>query len=218
MGLTFDCSFTYRRSVFELKASFETGGGVTSILGPSGSGKTTLVKLVAGLLRPIEGRIACSGSVFVDTSAGVFVAPERRNVGLVMQDSLLFPHLSVEENLRFGTRYRDIDPDPSAPSLDEVVSHLEIGELLHAPAPVLSGGQARRVALGRALLSHPRLLILDEPFTGLDTALRDSVIQSLQSVLERWPIPTLLVTHDPPSVQQFAERSVYLINGRLAEP
>jgi molybdate transport system ATP-binding protein len=209
--LSIDCRYRYRDG-FALDVAFEVGAGVTALCGPSGSGKTSVLSLVAGLRRPAEGRIVIGDAVVVDTSKGVWVPPERRMVGMVFQDSLLFPHRTVGWNLRFGLRRR---PDARF-GFDRVVKVLELGELLDRRPATLSGGQSRRVALGRALLSGPRLLLLDEPWTGLDEPLVERITTFLERCLESWSLPTLLVSHDRGKVERLSSATVRLRGGRVA--
>lgn len=211
MSMFFSCRHTYR-SGFRLDATFEAGDGVTAICGPSGSGKTTIVMLIAGLIRAAEGRIVLDGVVLEDSSEGLWTPPQRRGIGVVFQDDLLFPHMSVRENLRYGQKRR-----PSAePSFAQVVEVLELEDVLDRRPATLSGGQARRVALGRALLCGPRMLLLDEPVTGLDGELKARVLAFLQKALGHWRIPTVLVSHDEESVARLAHAVIQVVDGRSA--
>ena len=150
---------------FALQVSFVLASrGITVLWGASGSGKTTLLQCLAGLLRPDAGRIACREAVWFDAEQGVCLAPERRRIGYVFQDVRLFPHLSVRSNMLFGRRFRG----PSGVSFEDVVALLGLGRLLHRTPSDLSGGEKQRVAVGRALLACPELLLMDEPLTGLD--------------------------------------------------
>ena len=212
MTLSFEGRMTYAGG-FDLDVAFETLEARTAICGPSGSGKTTILALIAGLLRPSAGRIVLDDRVLEDTAVGVRVAPQDRGVGLVYQDNLLFPHRSVERNLRYGLERRPL----KSLSFDRVVEVLELRELLSRRPSTLSGGQARRVALGRALLRGPALLLLDEPLTGLDEPLRERILSFLDRVLEEWGIPTLLVTHDLGSVGKLAEQVIRVEAGRVVE-
>jgi molybdate transport system ATP-binding protein len=199
-------------SGFAIDVHFATGDGVTAVCGPSGSGKSTLLHLIAGILRPREGLIRLGERTLVDTGAGIHVPPEQRLVGIVFQDHLLFPHMSVRRNLTFGMGRRGCRPM----SVAKVVEILEIRELLHRAPSTLSGGQRQRVALGRALLRGPQLLLLDEPVTALDAALKDRVLAYLKRVFDEWHIPTLLVAHDQDDVANIAERVIALQSGRVA--
>jgi len=197
--LQFDCHFAYPGG-FELDLAFEVDKGVTALVGPSGTGKTTTLHLIAGLLAPRmsrppgarRGRIVLNGRVLDDASAGVRVPPHRRHVGLVFQDYQLFPHLTVEANLRYGERRRGL----ARVGLPHLIEVLELGPLLGRYPASLSGGQKQRVALGRAIASDPEILLLDEPVSALDEELKDSIVRYLVRTLQEYPLPTLLVTHD----------------------
>lgn len=161
----------FGRQGFAIEAAFTApGDGVTALFGPSGCGKSTILAAVAGLLRPDEGRVALDGTMLLDTTRRVFVAPERRRCGLVFQEARLFPHLSVETNLRYGLKRAP--RGTTGPGFDEVVALLGIAALLPRRTGRLSGGERQRVALGRALLSRPRLLLMDELLAALDGAAR----------------------------------------------
>jgi molybdate transport system ATP-binding protein len=208
--LRFDCRFPYP-SGFVLDAAFEAGVGVTALFGPSGSGKTTILCLVAGVLQPHQGNIRLGSRVLTDVATGVSVPPRHRRVGVVFQDHLLFPHLTVRENLRFGhgrTSSRQVD-------FGRVVDVLEIGGLLDRRPGALSGGQRQRVALGRALLRGPELLLLDEPLAGLDEGLQGRLLDYLGRALAEWRVPTLLVSHDPDAVRRLADQAVIVDAGRV---
>ncbi|RVD67674.1 ATP-binding cassette domain-containing protein, partial [Mesorhizobium sp. M4A.F.Ca.ET.029.04.2.1] len=164
----------HRLGDFAIDASFESAGRLTALFGPSGSGKSTLINLIAGLIRPERGRIAVDGRVLVDTDTGAFVPMHKRRIGIVFQDARLFPHLSVAGNLRYGRwftpaseRYADIDG---------VVDLLGIGHLLDRRPAKLSGGEKQRVAIGRALLASPKLLLMDEPMASLDEARKAEIL------------------------------------------
>jgi molybdate transport system ATP-binding protein len=209
-ALQFDARLRYP-SGFELAARFEAGDGVTALFGPSGSGKTTVLALIAGLLRPTGGKIRLREHLLVDTEARLFLPPERRCVGIVFQDHLLFPHMTVRKNLVFGSGRaggRAID-------FARVVDMLEIGEFLDRLPASLSGGQKQRVSLGRALLRGPALLLMDEPLTALDQGLKERILTYLEQAVAEWHIPTLFVSHGRADVRRLADRVVVLDAGKV---
>ena len=197
---------------FSLDAAFETSGRLTALFGPSGSGKTTLINLIGGLIRPEEGRIAVDGRVLVDTAAGIFVPKHRRRIGYVFQDARLFPHLTVSQNLRYGRffapageRYAD---------LGKVVDMLGIGHLLDRRPRLLSGGEKQRVAIGRALLASPRLILMDEPFASLDEARKADILPYVERLRDEVKIPIVYVSHSVAEVARLATDVVVLSGGR----
>jgi molybdate transport system ATP-binding protein len=165
--------------------------GITVLFGPSGSGKSTIIAAAAGLLRPDECRIAVDGAVLADTEAGVWLPPERRGVGLVFQDARLFPHMSVLTNLRFGMRRAA----PGPVQFDEVVELLGIAPLLGRRPNTLSGGERQRVAIGRALLAQPKLLLMDEPLASLDPSRKAEILPFLARLKTALKLPVIYVTH-----------------------
>jgi molybdate transport system ATP-binding protein len=207
--LTFDCRLRYA-SGFELSARFDADAGVTALVGPSGSGKTTILSLIAGVLRPDAGVIRLGEHTLVDTSARVWLPPEKRRIGMVFQDHLLFPHLSVRQNLLFGHGRKGARPM----SLARVAEVLELNALLDRQPDQLSGGQRQRVALGRALLRGPDLLLMDEPLAALDAGLKDRVLTYLERALAEWHVPTLLVSHDEEDVRRLAGQVIVVRAGR----
>lgn len=199
---------------FALDAGFTAAGdGVTALFGPSGCGKSTVLAAIAGLLRPQHGRITLDGVALVDTAAGVFLPPERRRCAVVFQDARLFPHLSVETNLRYGLRRAP--RDATGPSFEEVVALLGLAGLLARRPGRLSGGERQRVALGRALLARPNLLLMDEPLAALDAARRAEVLPFLARMRDAARIPILYVTHALDEVDALADRLVLLEGGRV---
>jgi molybdate transport system ATP-binding protein len=201
--LQFDCRFSYP-SGFGLKFSFAADGGVTALVGPSGSGKTTILNLIAGLLTPAAGSISLNDGALFDSKTGLNLAPEERGVGYVFQDYQLFPHLSVEQNLRYG----QLRTPRTGVDFERIISILEVGNLLRRYPSSLSGGQKQRVAVGRALLRNPKLLLLDEPLSALDASLRASVAEHLVRAIKEFHIPTLLVSHDRESIDWLAHATV----------
>jgi molybdate transport system ATP-binding protein len=205
----------FGRTGFALDSAFSVPAvGVTALFGPSGCGKSSILAAVAGLLAPQEGRIARAGEVLLDTARGISLPAERRRCGVVFQDSRLFPHLSVETNLRYGL-CRAPPPDDVAPGFEEVVALLGIGHLLARRPRFLSGGERQRVALGRALLSHPRLLLMDEPLAALDGPRRAEVLPFLARLRDAARVPILYVTHSLEEVDALADTLVLLQEGRV---
>jgi len=199
-----------RAGAFDLAVRFEEQVAFTSLFGPSGAGKTTTLDLIAGLRRPRRGRIRLGDRVFVDTERGIFLPPDRRRIGYVFQDARLFPHLTVERNLRYGC--------PAGPARFEFAAVAEIlglGSLLGRRPGNLSGGEKQRVALGRALLSEPDLLLMDEPLASLDLPARLRLLLHLRSVHQAFGLPILYVSHDLTSVINFTNRLIYLDGGRV---
>ena len=198
---------------FALEIDIEVTANVTAVFGPSGSGKTSLLEVVAGLRLPTSGRVELDGRRLDDTGTGLHVPPRLRGIGYVPQDDTLFPHLSVAKNLAYGRKDGRHDRPPAA---DPVVDVLELGPLLDRRPASLSGGEKRRVALGRALLTSPSLLLLDEPLSGIDDALKGRILEYLQRVKATFAIPTLYVTHDASEVHALADEVLVLERGRLA--
>ncbi|HEX3999012.1 MAG TPA: molybdenum ABC transporter ATP-binding protein [Pirellulales bacterium] len=213
--LDFDCRFQYPGG-FQLAATFRSGDGVTALFGASGAGKTTIFRLIAGILRPAEGKICLAERVFVDIAAGQFLSAQRRQIGVVFQEQLLFPHLNVRNNLVFGSRHR-ISGQAEKFSLAKVVDLLDIGTLLERDPATLSGGQRQRVAIGRALLRGPQLLLMDEPLAGLDEGLKQRILSYLARIVAEWRIPVLFISHDQADVLQFAEQVIIVEEGRVVD-
>lgn len=203
--LQFDCRFRYSTG-FALNAQFSAGDGVTALVGPSGRGKTTVLNLIAGLLSPASGRIELKERVLFDSATRVNLPPNHRGVGYVFQDYQLFPHLTVEQNLRYGQNRSS----RKGPYLETVVDVLELNADLRRYPAQLSGGQKQRVALGRAIVRNPDLLLLDEPLSALDLALRESIAEYLLRAIHEFHVPTLLVSHDRESIERFEATIVTL--------
>jgi molybdate transport system ATP-binding protein len=201
--LTFDCRFRYS-SGFELDFAFETGPGVTALIGLSGLGKTTILNLIAGLLRPHSGEIELRNRRLYSSSENINVRPEARNVGYVFQDYQLFPHLSVEQNLRYGHGRAKSEHF----SFARAVELLDLGDALKRSPKSLSGGQQQRVAIGRAMLRGAGILLLDEPFSALDAELRRNISEYLARAIAEFHIPTLLVSHDMETVKAVATTTI----------
>lgn len=199
---------------FAVDARLAASSQVTALFGPSGSGKTSILYMIAGLLRPQSGSITLGEQTWLDTKRGIDLKPEERRVGFVFQDQLLFPHLSVEQNLLYGRRRRG-DAARAIPP-ERVIEVLELRELLARYPRNLSGGEKQRVALGRSLLSGPELLLLDEPLAALDEGLKDRVLAYLERVMAEWHVPTLYVSHNASEVRRLAEHVIVVEAGRVA--
>jgi molybdate transport system ATP-binding protein len=197
---------------FALSASFTSEGRVTGLFGASGSGKTSLINMIAGLLRPDRGVISLDGETLDDTDARVHVPPHRRRIGYVFQDARLFPHLDVAQNLDYGRRMNRLTKDPA--QRRRVTDLLEIGQLLDRRPGKLSGGERQRVALGRALLSRPRLLLLDEPLGSLDEGRKVEILPYLIRLRDEG-IPMVYVSHDAAELRQLATQIVMLRYGKV---
>jgi molybdate transport system ATP-binding protein len=198
---------------FSLQASFESEGRVTGLFGASGAGKSSLINMIAGLLRPDRGTIVIDGDVVDDTAAGIHVPTWRRRIGYVFQDARLFPHLNVAQNLDYGRRMNRLAADPA--QHNRVVELLDIGALLDRRPGKLSGGERQRVALGRALLSKPRLLLLDEPLGALDEARKLEILPYLVRLRDEANVPMVYVSHDVAELRQLATQIVMLKQGRV---
>jgi molybdate transport system ATP-binding protein len=210
-----EVTVSLRRGDFDLEAGFATETpGVTALFGRSGSGKTTLVNLIAGLLTPDRGRIAVDGTVLHDSEQGTSLPPQRRRIGYVFQDPLLFPHLDVEGNLRYGQQRAT--PRGTRAELIEAAELLGLHQLLARRPHQLSGGERQRVALGRALLSRPRLLLLDEPLASLDAARREELLPWFEALRDRHAIPIVYVSHEFEEVVRLASHVILLERGRVA--
>ena len=203
-----DVDLTLGLPGFTLRVKTQVPGGVTAVMGPSGAGKTSLLEAIAGLRRRARGRVAVGAHVLLDSAGGVALPPERRRVGYVPQDAGLFPHLSVLENVRFGSR-------SDAEAVDAAIDTLEIRPLLTRSPRLLSGGEKQRVALARALAIRPRLLLLDEPLAALDPGLRERILPWLLRVRDEWTLPCLYVTHNVGEALAVASHLIVLQGGRV---
>nr|WP_319542743.1 ATP-binding cassette domain-containing protein [uncultured Pseudodesulfovibrio sp.] len=202
---------------FLLRSQFSTMDRAVVLFGPSGSGKTLTLRSIAGMLTPDQGYIKVNGDVVFDSSANVNVPTRRRKVGYVFQDYALFPHLTVIENISFGLKPligRLMPKDVHR--VEELIDVFGLGKVAGQKPISLSGGQQQRTALARALAPSPKLLLLDEPFSALDQPLRIRMRNELAKVLEKFGIPTIMVTHDADDVESFAETIVVYCNGNVA--
>ncbi len=211
--MSLDIRLRHAFGEFRLDVDFRAPGGITALFGHSGSGKTTVVNAVAGLLRPQEGRVAVHGEVLLDIDRRVSLPAHRRRVGYVFQEGRLFPHLTVRQNLVFGAWFapRSVSREP----LGSVVELLGIGHLLDRRPGGLSGGEKQRVAIGRALLAAPRLLLMDEPLASLDEARKEEIIPYLERLRDETSVPILYVSHSVSEVARLATTIVAIDNGRI---
>jgi molybdate transport system ATP-binding protein len=202
-----------RLGEFSVAVRFESGSQATALFGPSGSGKTSLINMIAGLITPDRGRIALDDTVLFDSSARTNVPAHRRRIGTVFQEGRLFPHLSVASNLDYGRRMSRLAPDED--ERRRVVDMLDIGHLLQRRPGKLSGGERQRVAVGRALLMRPRLLLLDEPLASLDTARKREILPYLVRLRDEAKVPMVYVSHHAGELRRIATAVVRLEDGRV---
>jgi molybdate transport system ATP-binding protein len=198
---------------FNLAAKFETAAGATALFGPSGSGKTSLVNMIGGLLTPDRGRIALDDDVLFDSAARINVPTHRRRIGMVFQEGRLFPHMTVARNLDYGRRMSGVAPN--ATEHDRVIALLDIGGLMTRRPGRLSGGERQRVAIGRALLMKPRLLLLDEPLASLDRARKLEILPYLARLRDEAKVPVIYVSHLAGEIQRLCSRVVRIEDGRV---
>jgi molybdate transport system ATP-binding protein len=198
---------------FVLDAAFASEGRITALFGRSGSGKTTLVNIIAGLLRPERGQVVVDGTVLFDSDAGIDVPSHKRRIGYVFQEARLFPHLTVKHNLLYGRWFTP--KDARHVSLDEVVDLLGLKDLLERGTAQLSGGEKQRVAIGRALLCSPRLLLMDEPLASLDDARKSELLPFIERLRDDARVPIVYVSHAVPEVVRLATTLVLLSDGRV---
>lgn len=197
---------------FPISARFETGPGITGLFGHSGAGKTTVLKMIAGMLRPERGRIETSGLVLFDGSAGIDLPPQKRRSGFVFQDGRLFPHMSVRRNLDYA---RWAAKRGTNRSFDEVIDLLGLGGHLDRSPATLSGGERQRVAVGRALLSDPAILLMDEPLSSLDHARRTDILPYLETIRQETRIPIVYVSHEIDEMARLTDTLVVMSQGRV---
>lgn len=204
--MTFDVDVAISRGDRTVRAAFTAAGGLTALFGPSGAGKTSVLDALAGLVRPQSGHIRLGDRTLFDARESIDVPPEQRACGYVFQDSRLFPHRSVSHNLLYG--WNLAPPDRRWLEPDEAVEFLGIAHLLERMPRHLSGGEAQRVAIGRALLAGPRFLLMDEPLGSLDAARREEIMRVIERVRDELRLPILYVSHDRAEVERLADRVV----------
>jgi molybdate transport system ATP-binding protein len=209
-----EVSIAKRLGAFTLEAAFASDGGVTALFGRSGSGKTSVLNAIAGLLRPERGRIALDGELMFDASAGVDVAAHRRRIGYVFQEGRLLPHLTVRQNLLFGRRFAR---RPGGVPLDRVIELLGLAALLERRPHDLSGGEKQRVAIGRALLADPRLLLMDEPLAALDAPRKSEILYYVERLRDEVRVPIVYVSHSLDEVVRLADTLVVMSDGSVLE-
>ena len=211
--MTLSVDIKHRLGAFELDAAFESSGRLTALFGASGSGKTSLVNIIAGLIRPAKGRIAADGRVLVDTAKRIFVPKHRRRIGYVFQDARLFPHMSVRQNLAYGGWFAPRGERHAEKSA--VVELLGIGGLLDRRPNLLSGGEKQRVAIGRALLANPRLILMDEPLASLDEARKAEILPYIERLRDETMVPIVYVSHSVAEVARLATDVVVMKDGKV---
>lgn len=201
--MPFDIDLTRRVGDADIACRIEGGDGLTVLFGPSGAGKTSVLNMVAGLMRPDAGYVRLGGETLFDADAGIDLPPEARRAGYVFQEPRLFPHLNVRANLLYGCRDSGLD-------VHQTITLLGISHLLERWPRTLSGGEARRVAIGRALLSDPDFLLLDEPLSSLDRVRREEIMGLLERLRDELALPILMVTHDRDEAIRLGNRIVEL--------
>ncbi len=207
----------HRLGDFMLDAAFAAEGGLTALFGRSGSGKTSLVNVIAGLIRPEHGRVVVDRETLTDTEHGIFVPPKKRRVGYVFQEGRLFPHMTVRQNLLYGRWFAPETGGGGRPGeIDHVIELLGIGGLLGRRPANLSGGEKQRVAIGRALLARPRLLVMDEPLAALDEARKAEILPYIERLRDEAGVPIVYVSHAIAEVARLATTLVVLSEGRVA--
>lgn len=202
------CNFSYLREDFQLQVKFDLGNEIMGVMGASGAGKSTLLKNIVGLLQPQQGYIKFNNQIFVDSQQHICLAMHQRKTALIFQNAMLFPHLNVLQNLQYGQQISK--NQPSKFQLDEVVQILDIQTLIKRKAHELSGGEAQRVSIGRALLSNPNLLLLDEPLTGLNQTLKQQILHYLYDIHLNYQLPMIYVTHHAEELTHLTDNILYL--------
>jgi molybdate transport system ATP-binding protein len=198
--MSFDIAITGQVGTTPISVEIIAPQGTAALFGPSGAGKTSILNMIAGLIRPTTGHIRINGETLFDAAGRINLPPEARRAGYVFQDGRLFPHMNVGENLTYGLGRAA--PDQRWMTLDEATGFLGITDLLDRRPRTLSGGEAQRVAIGRALLSAPRFLLMDEPLASLDAARRGEILAVLERIRDELKLPILFVSHDRAEVER----------------
>ena len=206
--LVFDCNFLLSLGKFQLLANLQSTQQVMGLFGVSGSGKTSILHSIAGINTPKQGKIIINGQTWFDSQKKINLSTQQRRVGLVFQDAQIFPHKSVMENLLFG--YRNISPESRRFQIDEIIDLLKLEHLTHRMPTKLSGGEKQRVALGRALLYSPQLLLLDEPLSALDSIHKQEILPFFQQIITTTQIPILYVSHDKDEISALTDEIYFL--------
>lgn len=206
--LVFDCDFFLSLGKFQLLANLQSTKQVMGLFGVSGSGKTSILHSIAGINTPKQGKIIINGQTWFDSQKKINLSTQQRRVGLVFQDAQIFPHKSVMENLLFG--YRNISPENRRFQIDEIIDLLKLEHLTHRMPTKLSGGEKQRVALGRALLYSPQLLLLDEPLSALDSIHKQEILPFFQQIITTTQIPILYVSHDKDEISALTDEIYFL--------
>ena len=206
--LVFDCDFLLSLGKFQLLANLQSTKQVMGLFGVSGSGKTSILHTIAGINTPKQGKIIINGQTWFDSQKKINLSTQQRRVGLVFQDAQIFPHKSVMENLLFG--YRNISPENRRFQIDEIIDLLKLEHLTHRMPTKLSGGEKQRVALGRALLYSPQLLLLDEPLSALDSIHKQEILPFFQQIITTTQIPILYVSHDKDEISALTDEIYFL--------
>nr|WP_312524165.1 MULTISPECIES: ATP-binding cassette domain-containing protein [unclassified Moraxella] len=206
--LVFDCDFLLSLGKFQLLANLQSTQQVMGLFGVSGSGKTSILHSIAGINTPKQGKIIINGQTWFDSQKKINLSTQQRRVGLVFQDAQIFPHKSVMENLLFG--YRNISPENRRFQIDEIIDLLKLEHLTHRMPTKLSGGEKQRVALGRALLYSPQLLLLDEPLSALDSIHKQEILPFFQQIITTTQIPILYVSHDKDEISALTDEIYFL--------
>ena len=213
--MTLSLDIKKRLGNFNLDVSFECGSGVTALFGKSGAGKSSIVQMLAGLVDPDEGTIRIDNNLVFDNSSRLNISPENRRIGYVFQDDRLFPHMNVKRNLEFGARRRGSEA-PNTLHLQDVVNVLGISGLMERGTHMLSGGERQRVSIGRALLSGPRLLLMDEPLASLDIERKSEILPYIQRIHKEFAIPIVYVSHAVEEVLHLADTLILVDDGKIS--